>query len=428
MARYDRIRRIDPPERDDCFSGWLTLRDLDGREREPELGRRAQLHFMALRPLRRLLIRGLDGPSDASLDTEVSAVREWVDQLPEDDSSRDRLTRYLEEVGGRSPSGLVRATLEVGAAAEAAGHEYAAEEFYRTATELAAANSLPVEQAVALRHLGRVQRERGEWQDAELSLRESASLAHQKGEAVEWARSMEALAAVHLRSGEIGAARRALHQIAGSELAETTDSVRAIAAAGECALELAEGNSDAALEAGWAAITQLDAQDEARNGVLLNMAAAFRRLGLGTAAESCYEVVARWAAWPEHRIEALLEHALVAAECGDDAAFAARKQHVLESLDRVDRPLQAMINLGLGRGGLLVGDADHARTHIREAITTARDIGDEEVLRRSEELLAILEEKGRWSAPEARSASEDARRIARRVDELASSSLTSSRA
>ena len=35
MARYDRIARIDPPDRSKCFPGWLSLRDLEGREREP---------------------------------------------------------------------------------------------------------------------------------------------------------------------------------------------------------------------------------------------------------------------------------------------------------------------------------------------------------------------------------------------------------
>lgn len=418
MARYDRIARIEPPPRADCFSGWLTLRDLEGREREPELGRRAHLHFLALRPLRRLLLRGLHGPTASSLDSQVAAAREKVEQLPEEDAGRERLTRYLQEVGGRSPSGLARATIEVGAAAEAAGHHYAAEEFYRTAIELAEAHSLGVMRALALRHLGRVQRGRGEWSEAGASLGESAAVAAELGEAVEWARSMEALAAVHLRKGESGAARLVLQQVAESEHAAGDPAVRAIAAAGGCALELAQGHPDAALMAGWTAATNLPAEDEARNQVLLNMAAAFRRLGLAAAAESCYEVVVRCAAWPEHRIEACLEHALVAAESGDGQAFGARRAAALQRLRQVDRPLQAMVQLGLGRGGLLIGDLELARDHLREAIATARDVGAAEVLSRSEEMLAVLEERGRWSHSAVGLPTTGARRIAARVEAL----------
>lgn len=419
MARYDRIARIEPPTREQSFSAWLTLRDLEGREREPELGRRAQLHFMALRPVRRLLLRGLQGPGSSSLVSQVAAVQEQVERLPPGDPQRERLTLYLEEVGGRSPSGLARATLDVGTTAEAAGHRYAAEEFYRTALELTEAHSLASLRILALRHLGRVQRERGEWSAAVTSLEESASVAEEVGDLVEWARSMEALAAVHLRSGEVGSARLTLQRIGERSHGPEGGLVRSIAAAGLCALELARGETDAALDAGWKAATGLPPDDETRNQVLLNMAAAFRRLGLGAPADACYAIVLGWAAWPEHRLEARLERALVAAEAGERDTFATRRAAVLEELSRVDRPLQAMIHLGLGRGGLLVNDVDDAREHIREAIATARDVGEDEVLTRSEELLTVLERSGRWAPAPPESPSPDARRLADKIEELA---------
>lgn len=420
MARYDRIARIEPPARDEAFGGWLTLRDLEGREREPELGRRAQLHFMALRPVRRLLPRGLEGADAGSLESQLTTLRQQVEQLPDDDAEREPLTFYLQEVGGRSPSGLVRATLEVGTTAEAAGHRYAAEEFYRTALELTEAHSLGVLRALALRHLGRVQRARGELRDAIASLEESAAVASDLGDALEWARSMEALAAVYLRSGQADSARLVLEGITESAAGPDAPRVQAIAAAGLCALELAQGEPEAALEAGWQAAAQLPPQDEARNQVLLNMAAAFRRLGLTGPAEVCYTIVFRWAAWPEHRLEARLEHAVVAAEDGRSEDFATRRAAVLEGLSRVDRPLQAMIHLGLGRGGLRVGDVDNAREHIREAITTARDVGAEDVLSRSEELLTILDRRAPWASSPTVSPSKCARRIAERIEELTS--------
>lgn len=420
MARYDRIARIEPPARDESYSGWLTLRDLEGRERDPELGRRARLHFVALRPVRRLLIRGLDGPGAGSLDSQLDVVREQVDQLSREGAERDRLSRYVEEIGGRSPSGMVRATLEVGTAAEAAGQRYAAEEFYRTALELAEAHSLDAGRVAALRHLGRVQREGREWDSARASLEASATLADELGDPVEWARSMEALAAVHLRSGDIDGAREVLDRISESPRASATREVRAIAAVGRCALELARSEPEAALAAGWLAATILPAQDEARNGVLLNMAAAFRHLGLGHAAASCYDIVMRWAAWPEHRIEARLEHAVVAAETGDAELFATRRTTVLGGLDHVDRQLQAMVHLGLGRGALLVDDTETARAHAREAIAMARDTSADEVLQRSEELLSMVEQRNPWTPTPPNAPSNDARQIAASVAELGS--------
>ena len=65
MARYDRIAPIAAPARAAAFPGWLVLRDLQGRERDAELARRARLRFLALRPLRRVLALGLEGVSAA---------------------------------------------------------------------------------------------------------------------------------------------------------------------------------------------------------------------------------------------------------------------------------------------------------------------------------------------------------------------------
>lgn len=422
MARYDRIAQIEPPARQAAYGGWLTLRDLEGREREPELGRRALLHFLAIRPVRRLLQRGLDGPQAASIDGQVEAVRQQVDQLPQEDAARERLTHYLEEVGGRSPAGLVRATLDVGTAAEAAGQLFAAEEFYRTALELAEANHIHDQRVVGLRHLGRVQRERREWLEAIDTLEEAVALARDRGEPAEWARSLEALAAVHLRSGDISKARVTLDQIQEGPGASGDPISRAVGEAGRCAMELREGNLEPALEAGWAAAKALPPTDEARNRVLLNMGAAFRRLGLLPAAESCYQIVARWAAWPEHRIEALLEQAMVAAYAGDDPAFAERRETVLNSLDQADRPLQGMVHLALGRGALIVGRADDGRAHLQESIATARDIGDDEVLARAEQLLAVLDSEATIDAPDPLAPSDDASRIADRVAALVTES------
>lgn len=418
MARYDRIARIPPPQREQALPGWFTLRDLEGREREPELGRRARLRYLAIRPVLRLLQHGLEGGTAESVSLQVDAVRQELSQLPTRDPERERLARYLREIGGPSPSGLARATLDVGQAAEAAGHRYAAEEFYQAALELALAHSLADHHIIALRLLGRVLRERAEWGPARSALEESAALADRAGDSLAWSRAMEGLAAVDLRAGKPDRARRTLEAIE-ERAVEAGGEILAVARAGRCALELAEHRTDEALLAGWEAISLLTPADEHRNGVLLNMAAAFRRQGLYEPAATCYEIVIRWAAWAEHRAEARMERAVVAAEAGDEARFMERRKELLESLDRNDRYLAAMLDLGLGRGALLVGNEDVALQHLRQAISAARDMEATEILDRSEELLTALETGRRPDVPRSGAASAEARKVGERLERLA---------
>ncbi|NIP78531.1 MAG: tetratricopeptide repeat protein, partial [Gemmatimonadetes bacterium] len=214
MARYDRIARIDPPARENAFGGWLTLRDLEGREREPELGRRARLRYLALRPVRRLLERGLDALDPASFQHQLDSVREELGQLPSRDPERQILADYLKQVGGRAPRGVVQATLDVGAAAEASGHTYAAEEFYRTGLELTQRHGLDGLHVQALRAIGRIHRRRGEWDEAVGLLERAATLAEEQDDLVEWARALDGIAAARLQAGDRDAARSTLDDIA----------------------------------------------------------------------------------------------------------------------------------------------------------------------------------------------------------------------
>jgi tetratricopeptide (TPR) repeat protein len=397
------------------------LRDMEGREREPELGRRARLRYLAIRPLRRLLDRGLVGGTSDSIIRQVEVVREELSQLPARDPERERIARFLREIGGRSVQSLVQATFDVGRAAEAGGHLFAAEEFYRTGLQLA--RSREVEESVieGLRLLGRVLRGRGEWGPAEEALGESADHAERIGDVLEWARSTGELAALQTRRGHTDQARRTVERIEKRARHEGSR-VLAVARSGRCAIELADGDAGAAIEAGWDAISLLPPDDEGRNRVLLDMAAAFRRLGIHDAAATCYEIVARWSAWPGHRAEARMERAVVAAEAGDADEYTARRRALLDTLERSDRYFSALLDLGLGRGALLVGRHDLARDHLRDAIRAARDMDASEVLERSESLLGALESNGARPerAREAPSGStlEIADRVGRLAEEL----------
>ena len=78
MARYDRIAPITAPRRESSFPGWLVLRDIEGNDRDVEVARRARLRFLALRPVTRLLDRGIDGVSRDSYLSQIEAVRSAI--------------------------------------------------------------------------------------------------------------------------------------------------------------------------------------------------------------------------------------------------------------------------------------------------------------------------------------------------------------
>lgn len=149
MARYDRIARLDPPTRDQAFPAWPVFRDIEERERDTDQGRRASLRFMALRPVRRLLDHGFDGPSQESLDQQIDTVLRKLNGLSADDEDRIRLTKYVEQVRRRDPGDLARATLALGEATESAGQLFAAEELYQTGLEIAQAHQLREDEARA---------------------------------------------------------------------------------------------------------------------------------------------------------------------------------------------------------------------------------------------------------------------------------------
>lgn len=391
MARYDRIARLEPPRRQDAFPGWLTLRDIEGRERESEPARRARLRFLAHRPVRRLLVQGLEVPGDESLRVQLEGVRQEVERLDPRDPERSRLIDYLAEVAGRTPLGLVTATLEVGAGAESAGHTYAAEEFYLSGLELARMHDLPVYRGRALRRLARVHRRRGSWDEAVDLGRKAAAVAETAGEPVQWAMALEEAARSEFERGDIAAGRAILAEIAERGRREESAHIRAVAGAGACAFELARGNSDAAVREGAAAIELYPATDPYRNTTLLAVGSALRRLGLWAAAEECYRAVERRSTWAAHQADAVTEGAIVAAESGDVDRFRQRRAVVLETLGRGDLRLQSLLHLGLGRGCLVAADVDDAREHLRHAIAAAREADLPLLLQRAGELLEVLE-------------------------------------
>ncbi|MBI4545798.1 MAG: hypothetical protein HY703_11425 [Gemmatimonadetes bacterium] len=391
MARYDRIAPLEPPSRERAFPGWPVLRDLETQERDADLARRARLRFLALRPVRRLLERGLGNVAAESYERQIEGVREELGQLSARDPERARLAHFLHHIRDREPALLARATLEAGGFAETAGYRQGAEEFYRTALELAEVQHLRLEKLEALRRLGTLSRPISA-ATAEAYFRRAIELALPVGEHEEWALAMEGLGSLQQERGQADDAASTFREILERGRAWGDERIIAGASASLCTHELRGGRLERALEHGWTALGLL--QDEPRRClVLADLATAFARLGIFPAAERCYQIVALRSPEPGPRAQARARHAALAAEAGDAASFRSRRQQLLKEAGefKAHPAAYAALHLELGRGCLLAGDADFARDHLRQALATARKHHFPDVLRRAEEMLPILE-------------------------------------
>jgi tetratricopeptide (TPR) repeat protein len=423
MARYDRITPLSAPTREQAFPAWMTLRDLEGRERDADLARRARLRFLALRPVRRLLQHGFERVSAASYERQIEGVREELGLLSARDPERARLAEFLHRIRQRTPLALATATLDFGETIEGAGHLWAAEEFYFTALELSEAHRLVPQEIIAHRLLGRLCRKAGRWEEAADHYRRAADRALEAADHRQWARSMDGLATLFRLQGRNVDALRVGEEILAAGREREDDTVIAIGCAALCAAALAAGDLERAVEHGWTAVRLLP-DDEDRYRLLAHLQVAFTRLGLFRAAERCCQIIASRSGHPAVRAQARADHALLAADAGNAELFRRRRLELLrQAAEWADEPqASAAVHLSLGRGCFLVGDTDFARDHLREAIAAAKRHGDGELLGRAEELLTALEQAATEAlSPQPHSASPGpvARRIAAEVESIA---------
>lgn len=393
MARYDRIAPLEAPDRENAFPAWMVLRDLQGRERDMELARRARLRFLALRPVRRLLDRGIDNVPVESFERQVEGVREELGHLSARDPERARLSQFLHRILERTPTALAAATVDLGEISEASGHYYAALECYLTALELARAYALGPEEVLALRLLGRANRKTARWAEAEMYYRRAIERALEMADRAQWARAMDGLGLCYGYQGNYPKARKIFEEVLERGKSWRDDYVVGTAYSSLCYNALTAGDLEAAIDYGWAALGLMPTIEE-RLPVLGNLGIAFSQLGLHAAAERCYRMLAEHSTQLIIRGQAWSNYALSAAEAGNAEEFRARRRHLLEKAEewRGEPWLNSWMHLQLGRGSYLIGDVDATRNHLRTAIQLAQTHGYNEVLIRADELLEALEQ------------------------------------
>jgi tetratricopeptide (TPR) repeat protein len=426
MARYDRIAPLTAPMRETSFPGWLVLRDIEGNDRDVEAARRARLRFLALRPVARLLDRGIDGVSRESYLSQIEAVREELGYLPARDIERARLARFLHNVEGRDATRVITAALEMAEACATAGQTHGAEEYALTAAGLAAANADVRLEGVAHSTLARIYRERGQLDDAEKTVRIAIANAERLAHHTELVLARTEQALIVAARGNRQEAPRILHATLLQMEAAGDTHAAALAHAKLCACSLALGDAGAALEHGWAALRQMDDLRE-RAILLQSVAEAFSRVGLHKAAERCYSMVAQRGVDPTLRARARAAQALASVAGGSAAVFRERRSALLNDASEwsADPRIAAFVHLELGRGCVIASDIDFARDHLRDAISIARRHGLSDILLRAEEVLTALEQNSTRDLVAVHGGpSEAARRIADQLDALPDLALT----
>jgi tetratricopeptide (TPR) repeat protein len=392
MARYDRIAPIIAPHRQKAFPGWLVLRDLEGRERDAELARRARLRFLAVRMVRRLLRDGFDQVPAASFERQIEGVREELGHLGARDPERARLAQFLHKVSLRSPSAACEAALDMGEVTEEMGHLYAAEEFYLTGYDIAAAIDARGLETMALRLLGSVYQRGGRWEESEDAYQRAGALALQIGERREWSRAVRGIAAGYALRDNPAQAEKVLRDALQLGREWQDAAVTSSFATDLAQLALDAGDVDRAAEQAWFALS-LASDDEQRSPALFALARSLRRAGLLPAAEACYELLLRSSTSTQVRFTALADQAVAAAEAGDSDLFMQRRARLLERASESTRDprVRASLNIELARAAMHVGSPDLARDHLRDALLQTRKQGNADVTRRAESLLTALE-------------------------------------
>jgi tetratricopeptide (TPR) repeat protein len=399
MARYDRIAPLNSPTRNDAFPGWLALRDLEGRERDADLGRRARLRFLAVRMVRRVIREGFERLPAASFERQIEGVREELGQLATRDIERARLADFLHVLQARSSTSVCKALIEVGTVAKELGHIYAAEECFLTSRDLATSQRHATGEADALRAIGALYEAVGRGDEAEEALKRAAQLALQADERVGWARAVQGLASLASNRDQPLEARRVLQSALERGLEWQDARVTAIAAQQLAELSLAADDVEGSLHFAWTAFRAATG-DEVRARLMLLMARAFRRVGLTASAETAYEaVLSNNSTVPALVVQA--EQALAAAEAGDTKTYATRRARVVDRISEAARQpqLYASLHLTLARGAVLTGAVDFARDHIRDSIATARKHVDPATLTQADDLLSALETMAAGGSP-----------------------------
>ena len=380
-----------PPQR---FAGWPILRDIEGREDDEATSRRIGGRFLVARVLRAIVDD--DFATEAiALARQLQEVGRELAEVPHEEAERrfwDEILRALE----RSEWGtLAAATVALGRAIEEQqGHLHGAQELYLLAHRAAVVAGAPSEAMESARLLGRLLRNRGEWEEAIRWYQAARALAMAEEDRATEAVIVDGLVHAVRDKGNLPGARELLHE--GLVVAKMSDDDYALASIHHSlmTMERLSGRMPLAVAHGWRAVN-LHRQEDKRYFVLVSLAACFVKMGELQAAEDSYAIVAERVARPDWRFAALEGLAHTSALRGERPRFEER----IARADRegwpqhASKPVHAQILQERALSWRALGEVELARSWFVRARDYAQEHGLNQVYFECEDALESLESR-----------------------------------
>jgi hypothetical protein len=380
MARYDRLAPLPLPPRNACLAGWPALRDLAGRERDAELGRRLRLHFLVLRPISRRVREG-DATDLVSLAAQIERVREELGALAARDPQRIVTGQALARLLDPTVETAAGAAVTLGERALEWGHHAAAQEYGELAAELVE-RSAPALMPRALCLAASAAAAGGRSEEAATLAERAAVAAERHAGLAAWT---DAVATAGMVAPTHTGRAAALTRLAEAESrGEAAGDAAVVAAAAEAAARVAlhAGAAAAAADHGLRALARATAPKQ-RTRLLELVGDALLVLGRADGAEHAW-ALAQATADAADRTRLLARRARCRAESGDASGF----RELATQLPHSGVPPAARVELAAA--SLANGDVEAARRYAQAAHQAARSSLQRDALNAAAALLEQL--------------------------------------
>ncbi len=377
--------------RQERFTGWPVLRDVEGKTEDGETSRRITARFLVTRLLRGVLDDDLTVDPD-SLQHQIEGVRRELDDAPVGGDEPRAWVRVLDALEAGDLRELTGAVLELGDRVEWQGHLFGARELHRIAFDLAVARGDVESAADAARVLGRACRKMADWSAAGEWYESGREIARSGGLRRAEALIVDGLGNLRRERGNLPAARELYEEALA--IGRSLDDRRVLGSAHQNLLivEKHEGRTDEAIRHGWAAVQAYDT-DERMLGALTDLGDVFIRCGALDAAEDAFSVVARRTGKLDVRVLGLDALSHIAALRNDGDAFRKRVERVeREPWSDVSVGMRAQVLLFRGRSHRALGQVDEAVATLEAALALAEEHEVNKVLFEAEGLLRELRE------------------------------------
>ena len=362
----------------EAFSGWMILKDLEGRDADPEIERRITTRFLVGRAVRAAL--------DEELAMDYTALRQQIARVEQEfgvvdgkDPERVDWANVLRTLGAGDHEELGRSLLGLADCLDMQGHLYGTSEFSSLAYDVAVACGSGSIAGEAARFLGRTHRRLGRWEESTKWF----EVAMDMGDVFEDSRLLAlALAGVGHTQREKGnlrgafeAHRRSLERAVAIE----DPYVQGYAHHNLMTDEKLAGQLSAAIKHGWEAV-QLYPTERDRLHALTDLAWAFVEAGDLCAAEDAYTIVAHRSEDFLYRVYALDALAYIEALRGNEKGFHARIAAVDETSWRTGSPFMVSeLLLYRGKAYRMLGDYERALEWLKQAKEFSREHGNNQV-------------------------------------------------